>query len=56
MIALTGTWPGYVKSNGHGSLVHYDICPVRELDPIGKLANEHEFKIQFINLKLTYTQ
>ena len=28
------------------------FCPVRELDPIGKLANEHEFKIQFINLKL----
>ena len=32
------------------------FCPARELDPIGKLANEHEFKIQFINLKLTYTQ
>ena len=32
------------------------FCPVRELDPIGKLANEHEFKIQFINLKLTNSQ
>ena len=28
------------------------FCSVRELDPIGKLASEHEFGIQLINLKL----
>ena len=26
--------------------------PVRELDPTGELANEHEFEMQLINLKL----
>ena len=28
------------------------FCSARELDPIGKLASEHEFEMQLINLKL----